>query len=241
MLTLSVKSNADDVIRRLQNFRADQMPFATAKALTDTAGNVKRALVEEMPRSIDRPTQYTLGSIYLSKATKDNFMARVGIADRTGGRGVPPVKWMYWQVYGGARKRKRFESALRANGLLPDGLMAVPGAAARLDANGNVDFKQLTEVLAALKSIKQPAAGGLGRRTGNARVDYFVARSSHLAPGIWQRIHGAKRSVRPVFLYVPPPRYGKRYDFYGTAYKAVVDNFSRNFANAIRYAMRTAR
>lgn len=239
-MQINVKSNIDDVLRGLQEIRDDQIPFATAKALTDTAGDVQLALREAMPAQLDRPTQWSLGSIYRTMADKRRLTATVGIADKVSGRGTPPVKWLFWQVEGGARSRKKFEGVLRKAGLLPDGFYAVPGPAARMDSHGNVERSQIVEMLNALRDRPKPYQGAkLKRAAGNAG-EYFVAIRGHLAPGVWQRGNDG-RTVRPVFLYVRSPQYDRRFSFYEIARRAVSQNIERNMANAMAYAMRTAR
>ena len=62
----------DDVMRR-------QLPFAVARALTETAKKAADAERDEMRRSLDRPTPFTLRAIAVRPATKANQTAVVYI------------------------------------------------------------------------------------------------------------------------------------------------------------------
>jgi hypothetical protein len=55
---------------------------------------VKRALEYEMPFAFDRPTPYTLGSLYLSPATKAIPVAKVWLKDDAG-KGTPAAKYLF--------------------------------------------------------------------------------------------------------------------------------------------------
>lgn len=59
MLTIRVKTNVDQVMRRLQGELDRQIPFATAKALTATAKDAQTALTREINARFDRPVPFT--------------------------------------------------------------------------------------------------------------------------------------------------------------------------------------
>ena len=55
-----------------------------------------------------------------------------------GGKGIEPEKILQAEIFGGSRRPKRSEVALRRVGILPDGYFLVPGQACPLDQYGNV-------------------------------------------------------------------------------------------------------
>lgn len=95
-LSLSVTSNIKEVKKQLLNFERKQLPFATAKALTDTAKDAQRAVTAQIPRKIDRPTRFTMNAVGFDRATKRRLESAVFIK---------PIQAVYlrWQIEGGTR------------------------------------------------------------------------------------------------------------------------------------------
>ena len=71
-----------DRLLSLDRLEREQLPFAAAFALTKTAEEIKKQLQAEMREVFDRPTRYTINSLFLEAATKDRMQARVWIKDR---------------------------------------------------------------------------------------------------------------------------------------------------------------
>jgi len=57
------------LMNEMSDLEKKQLPFAMAKTLTKTAQQIKEAAVKEMSRTLDRPTPYTLGSLYIKTAS----------------------------------------------------------------------------------------------------------------------------------------------------------------------------
>jgi hypothetical protein len=158
----------------LQEFSDRRFRAAIATGLTRTAVEGKAAAEKRMHADLDRPTPFTLRSLYVVTATAEQgragvsnlsapgdpfsgrvvrsayLAAEVGIKDDAGTthNGTPATKYLLPQVEGGRRHTKRFEKALQAKGALPAGWLAVPAAGARLDAFGNVSRGQVQQILA---------------------------------------------------------------------------------------------
>ena len=217
MFTLSMQSNIAAATAEVRGTR-EQIALATAKALTFTAERVRDAEKQEMQRVFDRPTAFTLNSLYLRGATPFRLEAKVWFKDLRFRQ-----HYLVPQIHGGDRPLTRFEQYLQKAGKLPVGMMAVPGAAARLDGFGNMSRGQIVQVLSALQAL--PEAGYLAnksRRKGARRnrvTDLiFVGRPHPGWPaGVWQR-QGLAR-LKPILIFVRAPRYTQRFDFYGLANK----------------------
>jgi hypothetical protein len=159
-----------------------------------------------------------MNSLYLRGATPFRLEAKVWFKDLRFRQ-----HYLVPQIHGGDRPLKRFEQYLQKAGKLPVGMMAVPGAAARLDGFGNMSRGQIVQVLSALQAL--PEAGYLAnksRRKGARRnrvTDLiFVGRPHPGWPaGVWQR-QGLAR-LKPILIFVRAPRYTQRFDFYGLANK----------------------
>ena len=103
---LSVHSNTKQLTAHLNRIQRKQIPFATAKALTQTAKDVRESLKKALPRYLHRPTKGIINSVRSDMATKYNVTARVGFAglgfDKTLWR-ERPAKIMRYHIKGGTR------------------------------------------------------------------------------------------------------------------------------------------
>ena len=117
---------------RLVGELAKQTRFALKTALNTTATQVRDGLRSEIQRTIDRPTPYTLNSLFIRAATNQNLEATVWLKDEraTSNAGTPATRYMLPHIVGGQRTLKRFERALQITGQMPKGWYAVPGAGA---------------------------------------------------------------------------------------------------------------
>lgn len=151
----SIDTRQLDALRRsYARFSDRRFNAGLATALTKTAQAVRTAQVAEMRDVFDRPTPRTLGAVFVSPASAARLEARVGVADNPfsqGGAGRAPIKYLRWQIGGGARTLKAFERRLVSAGAMPDDMRAVPGRGARLDAFGNISGGQLRQMFSQLR------------------------------------------------------------------------------------------
>lgn len=236
MIELSVSTNVKDLTRWLSDVQKKQIPFATAKALTDTAKLVEADLKREMLAEFDNPSPFTRNSTFKTSATTAKQEAVIGIKDK--GMRVTPATLLKEHFSGGRRGGKPMERALMAMGALPSGWRAVPGEGLRLDAYGNPRRNQVREILGSLKS-KTNVYQGRGKKM--ALVGYFlvpIGSESRLTPGIYWR---SGRSIKPMFIFVKQAAYRKVIDLPGIATKVVARSFDQQFGAALDRALATAR
>lgn len=235
MFTFSVQSNIADAVRNLRATR-EQIALATAKALTFTAERVRDAEKQEMQRVFDRPTPFTLNSLYMRGANPRNLEARVWFKDLGGSGGsrknigTPAAHYLVPQVYGGGRTLKQFEVYLQRAGVLPSGMYAVPGAGAKLDAYGNMSRGQLVQILSALGAAEHSSgyyankSKRKGARFNKATALIFAGRPHPRMPlGVWQR--QGQTGIKPLLIFVRAPRYNKRFNFYAIANATAMREF----------------
>lgn len=194
-MKLTISTNVDDAMGSVRAIDR-QAKFAHMRALNDIGFQARRDLQGEMRRVFDRPTPYVLNSLHVERATKDKL--EVAIEPRYfGGKGIDPQNVLRPEVFGGARKAKRYEVALRRIGALGPGQYAVPGSACELDAYGNVKGSFIVRLLSYLQAFgeqgyranaKASTIKRLAKRTKSpggfkriGGVEYFV---SH-GPGTW--------------------------------------------------------
>lgn len=139
----------------LHGIAGRKLDAAIAKAINDTAYEVKRAYVDEMSSVFDRPTDYIKKSVWIKQATASRLEASID-PSYFGGKGVEPVKVLKAQALGGRRRDKRSEVALRRVGILPTGYQVVipadpfPGSE---DAHGNIKGSFMVQLLSYLQAM----------------------------------------------------------------------------------------
>lgn len=253
---ISVDADIKATMRQLTGLARDQIPFATSVAINNLAKRGQEAIRNQMQAKLDRPKPYTLGGTFIARGNKRNPVATVGLIDKPRGANRAPVKFLGAQLSGGERAMAGYEVALRAIGALPNGWRAVPSERIKLDRYGNMQRKDLAEIIGALKSGFRVAAGR-GKRTHMR--GYFVAlpgqrTTAHLHPGVWLRVEraaptGSKRknagkatsAVQPVLMFVDRTSYKPTLDIRGAVETAVRLHARSEMASAIDYALKTAR
>jgi len=118
--------NQAELLRQIRGLTGPQAAKAYAKALNDTGFEVRRAMQEEMRAVFDRPTDYILRSPFVRMATAAKLSVTIE-PTYMGGKGIDPQKILDAQTWGGRRRDKRSEAALKRAGILPNGYQtAIP-------------------------------------------------------------------------------------------------------------------
>jgi hypothetical protein len=244
MLSVSVKHNIQSTIRMLDRRFAKQVPFATAVALTKTAQHGQRAVIEEMKSQFDRPTPFTLKSLFIKPATKQNLQAMVYLKDQSpGGKSRPLSETLGHQFAGGTRVRKRLELWLERAGYISANEYMVPAAGARLDQYGNMSRGQVQQILSQLRAGPDPYSykSKSARSKKNVKLSggLFWSRGGKLPRGVWVR--GPANSVLPVMLVVTGVRYKRLINMSVVIERVIKKHFETEFKKALEMAIRTAR
>jgi len=253
MLEYRVQGDISEIEKHLSRMGRDQVPFATALALTRTVKFAQKKVVEEIPRVFDRPTRYTQNSTFIEPARKNKLWALLKIKDDPTGGGIVPIKFLKAEIFGGQRARKGFERRLIAAGKMPPNAFAVPTSFVALDAYGNVPRSQLTKIVSDLQAQFDATANSTARsrlrrrRSRTKRPTFYFStwppspRTQKLKPGIYIRSEfGFGSSIKPVFLFVSRATYRRRLRFYEIADQAARSRFKIEFALAMRQALATA-
>lgn len=118
--------NQAEVLRQIRGLTGPQAAKAYAKALNDTGFQVRRAMQDEMRAVFDRPTDYILRSPFVRMATAAKLSVTIE-PTYMGSKGIDPQKILDAQTWGGRRRDKRSEAALKRVGILPNGYQtAIP-------------------------------------------------------------------------------------------------------------------
>ena len=193
-----VQADFRALTRGLTALEHEQLPFATAKALTDAAQAARIAVRNSLPSVFDRPTPFTMNAVTIRSANKRNLTAVVYVREKqagylaieeTGGTATPQKGVAF--VFPKAAGRNQY-------GNLPKG--ALKRAKARKDVFvGKVDgvggFWRRTA-----KGVLQPLAIFYSRATYRPRFGFRervtrIARAT-LGPAFREALAQALRTAR---------------------------------------------
>lgn len=148
MLNIGITIKGIEKVRKeLELLSGPQARAAYAKALTDTGYQVQRDMRAEMQKTFDRPTPFIVRAPKVFPATPEKLQVTVvptyrsDVGTKGGKIGVDPQQVLQAQQFGGARRDKRSEVALRRIGILPAGYqLAIPDTPfpGSDDGNGNL-------------------------------------------------------------------------------------------------------
>lgn len=223
--------NLDRVRDTLNKLSGQQAREAYAKALNDASGKLQRAMSAEYRSTFNAPTDYIVKSPWVTRATPGNLSAAVGPRN-VKKAGVDPQKILQAQEFGGTRRDKRFEVALRRLGVLPNGMQIAlpaeryggpyPGSD---DGKGNFSGNFVRRLLAYIKTDPEAIMGAkkgvqnkalkkyqFAQNMKTKRViklmdgkEWFVSDGKRgLGPGIWVRGDGVFRCA---VAFTSPGRY----------------------------------
>jgi len=99
VIEISIEQDLERLTRHLSDLERKQLPFATAKALTKTAWDVRNHLAERLPRWLDRPTPFTKRAFRVKRATKTKQVASVYVQEIQ-------ERYLRYQIEGGTRTPK---------------------------------------------------------------------------------------------------------------------------------------
>jgi hypothetical protein len=250
VISISVKHNIDEVMLSLRNTHV-KTNQAAAWAINETLVKAKDETVAEMRRVFQAPTPWTLNSMRVRRAGPNKLEGTIYFRDEAG-KGTPAAKYIQHQIAGGSRQMKRFERALRALLVLPDGYVAVPGDAAVIDAYGNMSVGQIKQILSYFNASEMKSGytanttaakrERMRRGTKTKRgIEYFVGRpgNGRLPFGIYQRItqfarHGDSASaIKPLLIFLKGAHYQRRLDFNGVIDRAIAKHWNVEFRRAL--------
>lgn len=163
-MRLDIKINGlERVQSQLDSLSKGQLRGAMVKAVNDVAYEaLVPAMVDQMRKVFDRPTQFILKAPRVVPATTGRMYALVEPAWRRG-NDVSPQKVLNAQVNGGRRRDKRSEVALRRAGVLPSGWqIAIPDESrggpfpGSDDGHGNISGPFMIHLLSYLQSFPEP-------------------------------------------------------------------------------------
>lgn len=227
------------------------LPFATARALTWTAQDVKTNAPKWIDRVFDKPTNWTRNSAFVRPATKRRLVADVFFKDKAS-KGTPAGKYLLTHIRGGQRPHTRWEKRLIAMGLMRRDEYAIPTDYARLDPHDNVPRGMYAKIIAQLRigdsGIGNESATTRKRKLSRRADRYFVSygqtysrrrglQESNLPRGIWKR--DSDGDIAPLFIFTrAAPTYRRVFPWKEWARKTAEARFPINFEKSARMILR---
>lgn len=237
MFDIDVDPQYPDIRKALKGWESE-IPLALAQTLTFTAERVATDLTDTMARVFDRPTRFTMNSIYKTSATPKRLFAQVKLKDEAP-KGTPAAKYLQPQIEGGARRQKRFERKLYFKGMISANQYLVPGDDARLNSFGNITAGQYTKALSNLGG-QTDWSQNTGTTARSTRKQRRSGRQYFWMPGVGVFWRQGKRSLRSFLILASKPNYEKRFDFFGVAEKSVANHLPEQLERSINRVLRKA-
>lgn len=202
------------------NSRAGNITVASYVALTRTAKKVQQAQYDLMRTRLDRPTRYTLNSLYVNSATKTRLEATV--ETRLGFNSTPAGRYLSPLVFGGGRQMKAHEKQL--------GFYTAPSRQAPLDASGNVPGSFYKKVLSQLKVSSDPLQNATDSKRSKRKrkaESFFIVGNVLLS----RKGEGAANPM--LFLFKKVPTYKRLLPWYETAQEVIDQTLPAEFFKAL--------
>ena len=252
----TVVFDVNPMIKRLDAFKAVQVPFATSLAINNLAKQAKSDLQDEMRKKFKNPVPYTLNSIYIKSSTKDDLYAEVGLKEFAG-KGNAAADYLLPQITGGPAYATRFQKGLRAKGILAPNEFARPTQSdyLRFNKHGNVSPGQYAQILFSLQAFRDNSSFSYRKNSKRKNAFKYIARSTaqynssgprNFYPGIYMAT-GLKNADRindgeaALFWIGKTPQYTGKYPFVDIGVSSVNKNFNKEFGSALAKAIATAR
>ena len=217
-MQISIKDNIKEMTKLVSGY-SDQIPFVTAKTMTDLAVKSQSNLKSHMKGQFKNPKKITLNSFRVVPATKRNLTSQVLLKDvYTGFRD----HWLQVHIDGGKRQQKRSEKLLGGYWVI-----------SKYQKAGRLTGARMSKILADVKAYSR---GGIN--TKNTKARYFMKHSRGRRI-IFDR--SGKNTVRPVLIEVKQPRYKVRIPFTVIVNKTVDRHHRTMFMLNFKQAIKTAR
>ena len=126
---ISFRSEWKAFAAQLDDIERKQLPYATARSLTETAKAAQAEITRALPSIFDRPTPFTMRAIGIKPARKDDLTAEVFVRDIQ-------AEYLKLEETGGTRQPKKTALVIPANIRLNEYGNIPRGALQRLKGRG---------------------------------------------------------------------------------------------------------
>ncbi len=212
MIQIKVKADTKQVKRFLSNVQKKQIPFATARAITQTLQVAKKDVIRQLDKDIDRPTPFTRRAFRVDGAKKQTLTGRLFALPKQN-------EYLKFQIFGGVRRPKGIALALRPAKPSPKGI--------RLNRFGNIPPAQQARAQLAKGAFSATINGVAGIWKAPTKT-----KSGKLRKGSRMQL---------LLAYEKQAVYRPRYRFFERGQNSIRVNWPRIFNKSFRDALRSAR
>lgn len=231
----AIKLEGLDSVKEMLAGMGPALENASAKAQNTMAYELMMAERAQMRMDVDRPTPFSVNSIFYKKygATSlktpsgDTFEvpnikgAAVFVANRISGWLQTESDYLGVQIAGGMPPMKRSEKILQRRGYLRPDQMMVPANKSDLDQYGNLKGWQISEMLTNM---------GMGFVQPTQELQFVLVGSENKWEGIFRWYGG---EFVPFIWFVPRKNYSPRYGWEGRRDDEIAQNFKVILDDAI--------
>ena len=223
MLDISIRSNIKQLEKDLNAFAYKQLPFATATALTALAKLVKPAEQANMQKVLDRPTPFTVNSVGVKGAKKNDLEATVFVKDIAAAY-LEPYQFSGRNKLNSKALLKPVNQELNEYGNLPRTLLAQLKARSDIFI-GPVKTKS-GQIINGVWQREAESARVVGKKGKTRVTKKNLNASGHLKLIIrFEDAHPVKQNL----------------DWFGVAQRVVSKNYNREMGKALAKAIASAR
>lgn len=206
-----------ELMARMDDAGKRHMPFAMAKALTQTARQTAAAETAHINAIFDKPTPFTQRAVGVTPATKATLSTRIFVKD-------VQAKYLLPEATGGRRGFKTFEEKFATDGV-PQ--IALPGPGVQLNQYGNISKAKIMRI------VKDTSTYGV-----NKRFFKGVPKGHALPAGVYARANN-NTHITALLTFATDAVYKKRFEFSAVANDTITANFEANLISAWEAAMRS--
>ena len=212
-----------------------EVRFAAMLALNDTGFDVRRAVQGELRQRLDRPTRYTLGAIYVTKASKSHLVATIGLKGANQST-TPnaPQETIGQQFKGGRRKRKKIEQALTKLGLIGPSDYVVPGRGAALNRYGNISLAVTRRIVRELAGTGRKRANTAATLTSSGAM-FWSDGTKGLSKGVFRVM--PNQGIKAILTVHSPPKYTARINVRRVGERVARRTFAGHYRRALVRAL----
>jgi len=258
LFEVSVKALNVDQLARQFSYLGKDLNKWIADGMTNTAEESTQAVRRAIPAHIDRPTPWTMSSLFFFPAEKEDLRAAVAFKWEFGRRSRNEIgmfdapQSMQMQVYGGKRKLKDVEKKLQQAGVTPPGRpFLVPSRALKRDRYGNVTRKTMNKILYSGVSggvmAEKPLNGGRNRGATRKGQSFVMRKKGKGAIGIFKNTGRysytkSDKPATPQFWFNAQPHYSPIFDFHGIANRGaagLLNNVDNSIDRGVRRYLRS--
>jgi len=209
---VKIKADFKKVKRWLSKVEKKQIPFATARAITQTLQIAKKDVLRQLNKDIDRPTSFTRRGFRVTRAEKSTLTGKLFILPQQ-------EAYLRFQIFGGVRLPKGQAIALPPAKKMAGGV--------RRDKFGNVPRAQRARQLL--------AKGAVSAKLGGVAGIWKIPKK-----GKSGKVRKGQRT-QLMLAYTSKAVYRKRYRFFERGQNSIRVHWPDIFSKSFRDALRTAR